>query len=73
MLYVIAIVCPPFAALIAGKRKKAGVNLLLTLLGWVPGIIHAFIVIKEAQQKHEEDYYVEKDRSELSYSLPRIR
>ena len=72
MLYLIAVVCPPFAALIAGDRRKAVMNLLLTFCFWVPGVIHAFIVIKEAEQKHEEDHFVEKDRRESSYSLPRV-
>lgn len=53
MFYIIAIVCPPFAALIAGNRKQAGLNILLTFCGWVPGVIHALMVFKEAQKKNE--------------------
>lgn len=58
-MYVIAIVCPPFAALIAGGRRKAVLNLILTLCLWVPGIIHAFFAIKEAEKDYETDHYVE--------------
>lgn len=46
MIYLIAILCPPFATLIAGKRKQALTNLLLTVLFYVPGLIHAVAVIK---------------------------
>lgn len=73
MLYVIAVVCPPLAVFIAGRKDRAVLSVGLWLLGVIPGVIHAFLVINEAKQKYEEDHYVEKDRSELSYSLPRIR
>lgn len=73
MLYVIAVVCPPLAVLISGRKDRVALSVGLWLLGVVPGVIHAFLVINEAKQKYEEDHYVEKDRSELSYSLPRIR
>jgi uncharacterized membrane protein YqaE (UPF0057 family) len=46
MIYLVAIICPPFAVLIAGKRKQALLNLLLTVLLYLPGLIHALSVIK---------------------------
>jgi uncharacterized membrane protein YqaE (UPF0057 family) len=73
MLYTLAIICPPFAALIAGKPKQAFLNLILTLCMWVPGVIHAFSVIKEAQDKQDDLHnHVEKPRSEQSYRVPRV-
>ena len=48
MIYLIAIICPPFATLIAGKRKQVLFNLLLTVLFYVPGLIHAMSVVKSA-------------------------
>jgi uncharacterized membrane protein YqaE (UPF0057 family) len=72
-MYVLAIVCPPFAALIAGTPRKAVVNLLLTLCLWVPGIIHAFSVIKEAQNKHDDLHeYASDSQKAKSYRQPRI-
>lgn len=53
MIYWIALVCPPFATLIAGNRKKAGINLVLTMLLYVPGLIHAISVIKSAQDEFD--------------------
>lgn len=44
MLYLLAIVFPPAAVLIAGKPFQALINLLLTLCLWVPGVIHAMFV-----------------------------
>ena len=45
MLYLLAILLPPLAVLIAGKPVQAAVNVLLTLMLWIPGMIHAFMVV----------------------------
>lgn len=43
---IIAIFLPPVAVLTqVGLGKHFWINLLLTLLGWLPGVIHAFYVI----------------------------
>ena len=39
---IVAIILPPLAvALEHGIGKKFLLNVLLTILGWVPGVIHA--------------------------------
>ena len=45
MLYLLAILLPPLAVLMAGKPGQALLNLVLTLCLWVPGIIHALFVV----------------------------
>lgn len=45
MLYLIAILLPPLAVLLAGKPFQAILNLLLTLLLYVPGLLHALLVV----------------------------
>lgn len=45
MLYLLAILLPPVAVLLAGKPFQAVINLVLTLLLWVPGAIHAVFVV----------------------------
>ena len=45
MLYLLAIVLPPVAVLIAGKPFQALLNVGLTILGIIPGIIHALFVV----------------------------
>lgn len=47
MLYFLAIVLPPVAVLLCGKPGQALLNCLLTLLGWIPGSIHACLVVSE--------------------------
>jgi uncharacterized membrane protein YqaE (UPF0057 family) len=49
MLYLIAILCPPVAVLFAGKPDQAFVNLILTVCFYVPGLIHAILVINDAK------------------------
>ena len=45
MLYLLAIVLPPVAVLIAGKPFQALINFGLCLLLYVPGLIHALFVV----------------------------
>jgi uncharacterized membrane protein YqaE (UPF0057 family) len=45
VLYLLAILLPPVAVLLAGKPFQAAINLVLTLLLWVPGMIHAILVV----------------------------
>ena len=45
MRYLFAIIFPPVAVLLCGKPITALVNFMLTLLLWIPGVIHAFMVV----------------------------
>ena len=49
VIYLLCIILPPVAVLLKGKPMTALLNLLLTLLLWVPGIIHAFMVVTAAE------------------------
>jgi uncharacterized membrane protein YqaE (UPF0057 family) len=56
MLYFLAIILPPVAVLMVGKPIQALLNLVLTLLGWIPGVVHAFLVINshKADRRNEK-------------------
>ncbi|MCY4652816.1 MAG: YqaE/Pmp3 family membrane protein [Dehalococcoidia bacterium] len=45
MLYLLAIILPPVAVLIAGKPFQALINVGLCILLIIPGIIHALLVV----------------------------
>jgi uncharacterized membrane protein YqaE (UPF0057 family) len=47
MLYLIALLLPPVAVLFVGKPFQALLNLVLTILGWIPGAIHACLLVHE--------------------------
>jgi len=50
--YVLAIVLPPLAILLTyGISSTLLINIGLTLLGWVPGIIHAVWAISKQQEQ----------------------
>lgn len=53
MRYLLAILLPPVAVLSCGKPAQAVLNLILTLCLWVPGAIHAVLVVSsyEADQR----------------------
>ena len=56
MLYLLALLLPPLAVLLCGKPFQALLNLVLTLLGWLPGAIHAILVVNN----HENDRRTER-------------
>ena len=51
MRYFFAIVLPPLAVLLCGKPVQFLLNIVLTLFFWVPGMIHAILVV----HSHLED------------------
>ncbi len=55
MRYLLAILLPPVAVLFCGRPIQALLNLVLTLCLWVPGVIHAVLVVNQD---------VEDDRNE---------
>lgn len=46
-MYLLAILFPPLAVLLCGKPMQAVLNFFLTLLLWIPGAIHAVMVVSE--------------------------
>jgi uncharacterized membrane protein YqaE (UPF0057 family) len=46
-MYFLSIVFPPLAVLMAKKPFQAFFNLILTMLFWLPGVIHAILVVNE--------------------------
>jgi uncharacterized membrane protein YqaE (UPF0057 family) len=45
------VVLPPLAVLLTGRVGSFFLSILLTLLGWIPGVIHAALVVNDY---HEE-------------------
>jgi len=50
-MYLLAIICPPLAVLLAGRPFQAFINIFLLALGGVPGVIHAILVVKEHKEE----------------------
>ena len=50
--YFFCVVLPAVAVLMTGRILSFFLSLLLTLLGWVPGVIHACLVVNDYQAEH---------------------
>ena len=46
-MYLIALIFPPLAVLMCGKPIQALLNTLFCLFFWIPGIIHAIMVVSD--------------------------
>jgi uncharacterized membrane protein YqaE (UPF0057 family) len=57
VLYLLAFVLPPLAVLLAGKPVQALLSLVLTVLGWIPGVVHVLFVVN--------NYYAGKRQERL--------
>ena len=51
MRYLLSIVLPPLAVLLCGKPFQFLLNIVLTACFWVPGMVHAILVVHD----HHED------------------
>jgi len=47
MLFFLAVLLPPLAVLLTGRIGSFFLSLILTLFGWLPGVIHAFFVVSD--------------------------
>ena len=59
MRYVLALLLPPLAVLLCGKPIQFLLNIVLCLFFWVPGIIHAILVVHEHLNDKRTDRLIE--------------
>ena len=62
MIYILAIFLPPVAVLLVGKPFQALINLFLCLLLWIPGVIHAILVINSAKANARAERIIRETR-----------
>ncbi len=65
MLYLLAVVLPPLAVLLCGKPLQALLSIPLSLMGWVPGVIHALFVVS--------NHYADQRSRRLIHAVERHR
>lgn len=58
MMYLLAFFFPPVAVFLCGKPGQAVLNCFLTLLFWVPGMIHAMLVVSSHHADKRTDRVV---------------
>jgi uncharacterized membrane protein YqaE (UPF0057 family) len=59
MIYFLCFICPPLALLLRGKIGSVILNILLCIFGWVPGIIHAILVISSQDRDKQNKKIIE--------------
>jgi uncharacterized membrane protein YqaE (UPF0057 family) len=47
MLFFLCVLLPPLAVFFTGRMGSFFLSLILTLFGWLPGVIHAFMVVSD--------------------------
>jgi len=51
MRWLFALIFPPVALLLCGKPVQAVLNLVLCLFFWLPGVIHALLVVNDTNRE----------------------
>ncbi|MES2274955.1 MAG: YqaE/Pmp3 family membrane protein [Bacteroidota bacterium] len=65
MRYFLCIIFPPAAVLSTGRLFTLILNIILTLCGWFPGVIHAILVTG--------DFYENRRNRQLMRAMKRNR
>ena len=68
MLYLVAVSLPPVAVLLAGKPFQALLSIPLTLLFYVPGIVHALFVVHNHYADQRTDRLIRATRDAQRHS-----
>jgi uncharacterized membrane protein YqaE (UPF0057 family) len=55
MRYLLALVLPPIAVLMCGKPVQFVLNIVLTFFGFIPGIVHAILVVNDHKASLRND------------------
>jgi uncharacterized membrane protein YqaE (UPF0057 family) len=55
MKLFLCFVFPPLAVVLAGKPMTSVLTFMLTLLGWIPGVIHALFVVNNAEAERRNE------------------
>ena len=61
MLYFLAIIAPPFAVAATGRPFLALLNVPLTIAGWLPGVLHAVLVVHDHKADERAERYGLRD------------
>jgi len=69
MRYLLALIFPPLAVLLWGTGGQALVNLLLTACLWLPGVLHAWIVVSHSSKVKETRLVVSDMRAHRLHSI----
>jgi len=55
--YFFCVVLPPVAVLMTGRLGSFLLSIVLTLLGWIPAVIHACLVVNDYHEEQRARRY----------------
>ncbi|MFA6046581.1 MAG: YqaE/Pmp3 family membrane protein [Phycisphaerales bacterium] len=55
MRYLLAFLLPPVAVLLCGRPIQALLSIPLTIAFWVPGVIHALLVVHDYHEQQRAE------------------
>ncbi len=67
MRYFLCIILPPIGVITTGRIGAFILNLILTLLFWLPGMIHAILITNQyyADRRHKELLQASRNKNDL--------
>jgi len=70
-MYLLAILFPPLAILFCGKPIQFLLNIPLTILGWIPGMIHAIMVVNSCKADGRNEKLIRAIDRRSGYKAPK--
>jgi uncharacterized membrane protein YqaE (UPF0057 family) len=55
MRYLLAVICPPAAVFVSGRRDQLLPSVLLTFAFWLPGVLHALLVVQNGVADQQQN------------------
>ena len=65
--HLLAVLCPPLAVRACGRPDQLPLSVLLTLLLWVPGVLHALWVVSVYESHNRASRLVSALRSHIGH------
>ncbi|HYF15558.1 MAG TPA: YqaE/Pmp3 family membrane protein [Phycisphaerales bacterium] len=62
MRYLFAIILPPLAVFSTGRVVQGLLNIVLTVLGWVPGVVHAALIVNDYKAEQRANRIIDAMR-----------
>lgn len=63
MRYLLAILLPPVAVFSTGRVLQGFINIILTLLGWIPGVVHASLIVMDYKNEQRTNRVIDAMRA----------
>ncbi len=63
MRYLLCIVLPPVAVFSTGRWVQGILNIVLTCMGWIPGVVHAALIVQDYKEEQRTNRIIDAVRA----------